>query len=356
MKRLALIGMVAALLLSTTAMAADKLMQRAQQTFNPLPSEPPAIPDNAYSKAKDELGKLLYFDPRLSRSWLISCNTCHNLALGGVDMMETSIGHGWQAGPRNAPTVLNSVFHVDQFWDGRADDLKEQAMGPMQASVEMNSEPKRVEQTLASIPEYVERFEKAFPDSDPAVTFENVAAAIEIYETTLITPNSPFDQYLEGDESALSQQAKQGLQVFMDSGCTSCHRGMNLGGDQYFKFGLVSNPGEEVRPTDDKGREQVTGKRADRYVFRVPTLRNVALTAPYFHSGKVWDLGKAVQIMAKAQLGRQLSDADATAVVAFLKSLTGDQPQVDYPVLPPHTAQTPKPVTQVQAGSADMGH
>ncbi len=348
-------AVLASLLSAGSATAADALLERAQATFQPLPSEPPAIADNPYSAEKEALGELLYFDPRLSRSWLISCNTCHNLGLGGVDLMETSIGHGWQAGPRNAPTVLNSVFHVAQFWDGRAKDLKAQATGPMQAGVEMNNTPSRVVATLASIPEYVTLFEAAFPDSDPAVTFANTAAAIEIFEATLITPNAPFDQYLRGDTDALSADAKRGLQLFMDYGCTACHGGMNMGGHTYFKFGLVRDPGDEVRPATDEGRKNVTGNDADRFVFRVPTLRNVALTPPYFHSGKVWALREAVKIMALAQLGRELGEEDVDAIVAFLETLTGDQPQITYPALPPHTASTPRPMTDV-AISANVGH
>ena len=332
------------------------LMQQAKAMFKPLPSEPPALPDNPYSEAKAELGRHLYFDPRLSRSWLISCNTCHNMGLGGVDLMETSIGHGWSKGPRNAPTVLNSVYHVAQFWDGRAKDLKAQAMGPMQAGVEMNNTPERVEQTLRSIPSYAEMFEAAFPESEQAVSFENTAAAIEVFEATLITPDAPFDQYLRGDAAALTDQAKQGLKHFMDFGCTSCHGGMNLGGHAYFKFGLVNAPATEVRPAEDVGRQSVTGSAADQFVFRVPTLRNVALTAPYFHSGKVWELAEAVKIMAWTQLGRKLEDEQAAAIVAFLASLTGEQPEVVQPILPPHTAETPLPDTSVAASEAPAGH
>ncbi len=339
---------------AASAMADSELLKRAKATFAPLPTEAPPIPDNPYSAEKAALGELLYFDPRLSRSWLISCNTCHNLALGGVDLMQTSIGHGWQAGSRNAPTVLNSVFHIAQFWDGRAKDLKAQAVGPMQAGVEMNNTPLRVEQTLASIPEYAERFAAAFPDSEPAVTFANAAAAIETFESTLITPNAPFDQYLRA-KTTLSETAQRGLQLFMDYGCTACHGGMNLGGHAYFKFGLLGDPGEGIRPAGDEGRKKVTGNEADQFVFRVPTLRNIALTAPYFHSGRVWELADAVKIMAKVQLGRVLNDDDTAAIVDFLASLTGEQPKVEYPVLPPHTADTPRPVLTVDT-QAEMAH
>jgi cytochrome c peroxidase len=328
----------------------DSLMARAQAAFDPIPTEPPELEDNPSSPEKMELGRMLYFEPRLSSSWLISCNTCHNVGLAGVDLMETSIGHGWQKGPRNAPTVLNAVFNVAQFWDGRAEDLAEQAQGPVQAGVEMNNTPERAMATLRSIPEYVERFEASFPDVSDPVTFDNMADAIEIYEATLITPNAPFDHYLRGNPGALEDGEKEGLRAFMDRGCTSCHGGVNLGGTGYFPFGLVQRPGADILPPEDKGRFTVTRTATDEYVFKSPSLRNVELTPPYFHSGRVWDLAQAVRIMGTAQLGTELTDQEAEAVVAFLKTLTGEQPQVTYPVLPPQTDSTPLPDVSVQAG------
>lgn len=286
---------------------------------------------------------MLFFDPRLSSSWLISCNTCHNVGLGGVDLLETSIGHGWQKGPRNSPTVLNAVFNIAQFWDGRAKDLMEQAQGPVQAAVEMNSEPRRVVETLNSIPAYVTHFQRSFPGESAPVTFENMARAIEAFEATLLTPNAPFDHYLEGDEAALNVQQKRGLESFLSKGCVSCHAGVNVGGQGYFPFGLVETPSAEVRPAGDKGRYAVTHVGSDEYAFKSPSLRNIALTAPYFHSGKVWDLDEAVHVMGTAQLGSELSQKDVADITAFLLSLTGEQPDVAYPVLPAHTATTPKP-------------
>jgi cytochrome c peroxidase len=257
--------------------------------------------------------------------------------------METSIGHGWQKGPRNAPTVLNAVFNIAQFWDGRAEDLAEQAQGPVQAGVEMNSTPDRAVQTLKSMPEYVQRFQAAFPEEEDPVTFQNMARAIEVFEATLLTPRAPFDAFLEGDEEALSEHEKEGLTLFMEKGCTSCHNGINVGGAGYFPFGLVEAPDENLRPVEDRGRFAVTHTEQDEYVFKSPSLRNIELTPPYFHSGKVWELDGAVRVMGTAQLGTTLSPDEVAAIHAFLQSLTGEQPQVDYPVLPPQTPETPLP-------------
>lgn len=343
---------VLSILFCIPALAQDALLQKAQRAFKPIPDAAPALKSNPTSPAKVELGKMLFFDPRLSSSWLISCNTCHNLSLGGVDMLETSVGHGWQKGPRNSPTVLNAVFNIAQFWDGRAKDLKEQAMGPVQAAVEMNSNPDRTVKTLRSIPAYVERFKQAFPGEAEAVTFENMARAIESFEATLITPKSRFDQYLAGKQDALNASEKKGLDLFMAKGCVSCHGGVNLGGTGYFPFGVVERPGADILPTGDKGRFQVTRTASDEYVFKSPSLRNIELTAPYFHSGKVWDLRQAVAVMGSAQLGATLNNAETEGIAAFLRTLTGDQPKVEYPILPPHTASTPLPdikVTPVKA-------
>ncbi|KPK62114.1 MAG: cytochrome C peroxidase [Gemmatimonas sp. SG8_38_2] len=332
----------------------DELMKRAQAMFKPVPESPPVLEDTPMTPEAIELGKMLYFEPRLSSSWLISCNTCHNLSLGGVDLLETSVGHGWQKGPRNAPTVLNSVFNVAQFWDGRAKDLMEQAMGPVQAAVEMNSTPERAVATLKSIPEYVQRFEAVFPGDPEPVSFENMARAIEAFEATLLTPDSRFDQYLKGNSNALGAMEKKGLALFMDKGCAACHGGVNVGGGGYFPFGVLSKPDAEVLPPDDKGRFTVTNTAADEYVFKSPSLRNIAITAPYFHSGAVWELDQAVGIMGSVQLGQELSDDEARTIVAFLQTLTGEQPVVEYPTLPTHTAETPLPDLSVEA--AETSH
>ncbi len=331
---------------SSTAFSLDEkaLLKKARRLFKPIPESPPQLKDNPLTPEKIKLGKWLYFDPRLSSSQLISCNTCHNLSLGGVDLQETSVGHGWQKGPRNAPTVLNAVFNTAQFWDGRAKDLAEQAKGPVQASVEMNNTPERVIATLKSIPEYVELFRKAFPNEKDPVTFDNVAKAIEAFEATLITPGARFDEFLKGNTNALSREEKEGLAIFIEKGCATCHNGINLGGRSYAPFGVIERPGAHILPPGDKGRYAVTRSAGDEYVFKVPSLRNIELTYPYFHSGKVWSLEDAVSIMGTSQLGEDLTEEEVKKVTAFLKTLTGKQPRVELPILPPSTSDTPKPL------------
>lgn len=279
---------------ATPLAQADALHDQASALFKPIPEQVTELRGQPISEQQRELGKKLFFDPRLSRSHVLSCNTCHNVGTGGADNVPTSVGHGWQKGPRNSPTVFNAVFNAAQFWDGRAKDLGEQAKGPIQNSVEMHSTPQLVEQTLGSIPEYVDAFRKAFPKAGKPVSFDNMALAIEAYEATLVTPDSPFDLYLKGDDKALDAQQKKGLKAFMDSGCSACHNGINLGGQAYFPFGLVKKPDASVLPSGDKGRFAVTKTQSDEYVFRAAPLRNVALTAPYFHSGQVWELKDAV--------------------------------------------------------------
>ena len=302
-----------------------------------------AVEDNPVTREKIELGKMLFFDPRLSASGVISCNTCHNLGTGGDDNLPTSVGHGWQKGPRNAPTVLNAVFNSAQFWDGRAEDLKAQAKGPVQAGVEMANKPEQVVVTLKSMPEYIDRFTTAFPGEADPDSFDNMAKAIEAIEVTLVTPNAPFDQWLEGNDGAMTDEQKAGLATFLDKGCASCHSGVNVGGQDYFPFGLIEKPGADILPPEDKGRYQVTKTASDEYVFRAAPLRNIALTAPYFHSGKIWDLKQAVAVMGTAQLGAKLTDEEAASIATFLGSLTGEQPMVSYPVLPVETDDTPRP-------------
>jgi cytochrome c peroxidase len=320
----------------------DEVMKRANILFKPIPDDLESLKGKPVTPELVELGKALYFDPRLSRSGFISCNSCHNLGMGGVDFQETSVGHGWKKGPRNAPTVFNSVFNIAQFWDGRAEDLKEQAKGPVQAAVEMNNTPEMTVRTLKSMPEYVDMFSKAFPaDKDP-VTFDNMAQAIEMFETTLLTPDSRFDKYLKGNDSALSAQEKNGLEKFISRGCAGCHGGINMGGTGYYKFGVMERPKSELL-SGDKGRFKVTSLDKDEYFFKSPSLRNIALTPPYFHSGKVWSLEEAVGIMGSVQLGISLTKTDEQEIVAFLHTTTGVQPKVVYPVLPAPTDITPRP-------------
>lgn len=347
--RLILLGLSTALMVSPAFAAdavPDNLRETALEIFKPLPSTIPAVKDNPITTEKIELGKALFFDPRLSASGVFSCNSCHNLGTGGDDNLETSIGHGWQKGPRNSPTVYNSVLNEAQFWDGRADDLKAQAKGPIQASVEMANTPAQVEETLKSMPQYQTWFKAAFPTEVESISFDNMAKAIEAFEATLITP-SPFDAFLNGDDNALTTPQKQGLALFMDKGCASCHNGVNVGGTGYHPFGLIEKPGGEVLPENDKGRFAVTQTADDSYVFRAAPLRNVAVTAPYFHSGKVWDLAQAVEIMGSSQLGEEINKEEVGQIVAFLESLTGKVPDITYPVLPPESATTPRPSGEV---------
>ena len=337
----ALVGTLAA-----GAALADDAALRAQAKSAGLAALPYGVgkvTDNPLTREKIDLGAMLFFDPRISASGLISCNTCHNLGTGGDDNLPTSVGHGWQKGPRNAPTVLNAVYNKAQFWDGRAADLKEQAKGPVQAGVEMANKPDAVVVTLNSMPQYMERFSRAFPGEADPVTFDNMARAIEAFEATLVTPASPFDAWFEGNDQAMTEEQKQGLELFINKGCTACHSGVNFGGQAYFPFGLIKKPGADILPRGDKGRFAVTKTASDEYVFRAAPLRNIALTAPYFHSGQVWDLEQAVAVMSNAQLGTEMEEHQATLITQFLTALTGEQPQVIYPILPVETADTPKP-------------
>ena len=335
--------LIASLVVSSPLFAADALMTAAQAQFKPIPLTAPALPGNPATPAKLLLGKMLYFDPRLSASHAISCNSCHNIGLGGVDDQETSIGHHWQRGGRNSPTVFNAVFNTAQFWDGRAKDLEAQAGGPIVNPVEMASPAAHVAEQLSAIPGYVTAFHAAFPGSPNPVSLENAQRAIAVFEATLITPNAPFDKYLRGNASALNAEEKSGLKLFMEKGCAACHNGINVGGGRYAPFGVVEKPGAEFLPPQDRGRFMVTKTPSDEYVFKVPTLRNIALTAPYFHTGKAWDLRQAVAVMGTSQLGAKLSEDEIDRITAFLGSLTGDIPTVVYPALPPGVAATPHP-------------
>jgi cytochrome c peroxidase len=307
----------------------------ATQTSEPIQPIKPAVITNP---AMTELGKQLYFDPRLSKSGFISCNSCHNLSMGGSDNLKTSIGHNWQKGPINAPTVLNSSMNVAQFWDGRAKDLQEQAAGPIANPAEMAFTHELAVQVIASIPQYVESFEKVFGTRE--IDIDKVTRAIAAFEETLVTPNSRFDKWLEGDKNALTEQELAGYQLFKSSGCTLCHNGPAAGGTSFRKMGVVE-PYRTDNPAE--GRYAVTGKDADRFNFKVPTLRNVELTYPYFHDGAADTLAEAVDVMARIQLGKRFTPEENAAVVAFLKTLTGEQPQFVLPLLPPSSDRTPRP-------------
>lgn len=302
----------------------NELVEARQGPFVTLPTDPPVPEDNPQTPEKVELGKLLYFEPRLSQSGVISCHTCHNLSLGGTDRIATSLGHDFETGGRNAPTVLNAAFLNSQFWDGRAATLEEQARGPIEAGVEMAMPADLAVQTIADLDGYHPYFEAAFPDENAPITFDNIVKAIAAFERTLITPNDPLDQYLRGDEDALSPEQIEGMETFRETGCMACHYG-----------GLLSSGAlVEFAHGDDPGRRSVTGDPADDHVFRVPTLRNLPLTGPYFHDGSAPTIEEAITTMAAVQLDRELTDADRAAIAAFLSALVGDQPDVVIPVLP----------------------
>ncbi len=298
----------------------------------------PLEPAKGINSAMAELGKKLYFDPRLSKSGFISCNSCHNLSMGGTDNLKTSIGDHWQEGPINAPTVLNSSLNLAQFWDGRAKDLKEQAGGPIANPGEMGFTHKLAVQVLESIPAYQAEFKQVFGKSD--IDIDKVTTAIAEFEKTLVTPNSRFDKWLKGDKKALSDDEVAGYNLFKDSGCTACHNGPAVGGNSYQKMGVVE-PYKATSPAE--GRVAVTKEDADRFKFKVPTLRNVEMTYPYFHDGEAQTLSEAVETMGRIQLGKKFNAKQNAQIVAFLKSLTGDQPSFKLPILPPSTEKTPPP-------------
>jgi len=309
--------------------------------FEPLPEKAPEPADNPGTEAKIELGKQLYFDPRLSLDGTVSCNSCHNVMASGTDNKATSAGVAGKHGGRSAPTVWNAAFLSVQFWDGRAASLEDQAKGPILAGVEMampNEEA--VIERLQKIPGYVSQFQAVF--GKDGMTYDNLAKAIAAFERTLITPNSPVDRYLKGDKKALSAQAERGMRTFAEVGCTACHSGANFSGPAlpvgqgfYQRFPTFgSKYDSQYQLKADEGRYEVTGDESDKHMWRVPTLRNVALTAPYFHNGAVKTLDEAVRVMAKAQLGKDLSERQVADIVAFLEGLTGEFPRIDMPVLP----------------------
>lgn len=321
--------------------------------FKALPLKAPEPKDNPTTPAKVELGKMLYFDPRLSIDGTISCNSCHNVMGDGADGRPVGAGVQGKRGGRGSPTVWNSAFNTVQFWDGRAVSLEEQAKGPMTNPVEM-AMPNHdlVVERLASVPGYVAAFKKVFP-KDQKITIDLVVKAIGAYERTLITPNSPFDKYVRGNKKALTAQQIRGMKLVDEIGCTSCHNGENFAGDG-FKMGeghyqpFPQIPGSEFDKkydlTSDLGRYEVTKKAEDKNHWRVPTWRNIALTAPYFHNGKVQTLDEAVRVMAKTQLGMDLKPEQVNDIVAFMHSLTGEFPKQSFPTLPmtPGTTLTPE--------------
>ncbi len=309
-----------------------------------LPEQPPIPADNPQNEAKIELGKALYFDPRFSEHGTLSCNSCHNVMAGGDDNRPNSIGMHDARGGRSAPTVWNAAFYSTQFWDGRAATLEDQAKGPVVNPIEMGMESlDDAMGRLMKIDGYIPMFQAAFPGAENPVSADNAAKAVAAFERTLITPNSPYDRYVNGDEVALTAQQVQGMETFAELGCTACHSGPNFSGPalpigtgffQKFPTYAGSNYETKYSLTDDTGRHDATGVEADKHMWRVPTLRNIAMTAPYFHNGAVPTLDEAVRVMAKTQLDKDLSDEQAANLVAFLNGLTGEFPQIAMPRLP----------------------
>ncbi|MEK7354836.1 MAG: cytochrome-c peroxidase [Bdellovibrionota bacterium] len=277
---------------------------------------------------KVDLGQRLFHEPRLSKNNTISCASCHDLSRGGVDGRVRSIGINGAEGGINAPTVYNSGFNFRQFWNGRAKTLEDQVDGPLQHAKEMGSDWNDVLARLSADPQYSSAFKKAYPDG---VTKANVKNAIATFERSLVTPNAPFDRFLRGDPTAITDREKTGYLRFKSYGCVACHQGVNVGGNMFQTMGVMGRYFEDRKTPiseDDMGRFSVTNDERDMHVFRVPSLRNVALTSPYFHDGSARSLEDAVNVMAKYQLGRKLPKADVDAIVAFLKALTGEMPAV----------------------------
>lgn len=338
MKKITIASIVVASLMSTITIADDLIKKATDSGLKPIPTKTEELnklidPKGELTPAKIELGKKLYFDPRLSKSNLISCNTCHNLALGGVDTVPAAIGHKWTANPHhlNSPTVYNAVFNKAQFWDGRSPHLADQAQGPIQAGPEMAAPKELVVARVTSIPAYVEEFKAAY-GNDVNISFAKIADTIALFEHTLVTP-SKFDDFLNGDAKALNEAEKAGLKLFIDKGCVSCHNDVALGGSMQ-PFGVVKKY-KFANVGDFKG--DANG------MVRTPTLRNIAETAPYFHNGQFWTLEEAIKEMGSIQLGVEINDQEATSIATFLNALTGKKPEIVYPILPSSTKETPKP-------------
>lgn len=332
MRKLALITLFCA---STATQAAD---------WTALPTTTPEPVDNPTTAAKVKLGQMLYFDPRFSKTGTISCNSCHNVMLGGEDNRPVSFGVHAKTGGRSAPTVWNSAFSSVQFWDGRAASLEEQAKGPVVNPVEMGmSDLEAAIDRVRKIPGYQPYFVAAFGEANP-ITVDNASKAVATYERTLITPNSPYDRYVKGDLQALTATQQQGMKLFEETGCTSCHSGPAFMGPSlpqgqgfFMKFPTFADAEMVTKYNlmQDTGRHAVTQQETDKHLWKVPTLRNIALTAPYFHNGSVTTLEEAVRVMAKTQLDKTLAPEQISQLVAFLNALTGEFPAQTLPVLPP---------------------
>lgn len=302
----------------------SELFTQAQTFFQPISSvEVPAL-----DSAKVALGKHLYFDTRLSKEGNISCNSCHNLNTYGVDNLAFSPGDDGSLGGRNSPTVFHAALHSMQFWDGRAKDVEEQAGGPILNPVEHNiKDEKELEERLRKVDLYKEMFAAVYQTERQPITFKNITNAIGAFERTLM-PASRFDAYLEGDRDALTAQEQKGLEAFMTVGCTTCHSGVALGGQMFQKFGLYGDYWVETKSDKvDKGLADLSKKETENYFFKVPGLRNIAHTGPYFHDGSVQDLKEAVRIMASLQTNITLTQEQIEDITVFLGSLSSDIPE-----------------------------
>ncbi|MEO8759653.1 MAG: cytochrome c peroxidase [Bacteroidia bacterium] len=304
-----------------------ELLDKAQGAFKSLPELADKNMQNVITDERVNLGKILYFDTRLSKTGNNSCNSCHNLATYGVDNQATSKGDAGKLGDRNSPTVLNAALHTAQFWDGRAKDVEEQAGMPILNPVEMAIPNEAfLVNRLREIDLYKKLFKDAFPNEKNPINYITLRKSIGAFERTLITP-SKFDDYLNGDVFALNDEEREGMKIFIETGCTQCHLGATLGGNMFQKFGKFADYRTEVHVTkEDEGKKNVTKDIADKDVFKVPSLRNIEKTGPYFHNGNITNLNEAVKIMAKLQLNKNLSDAEVTSIVVFLKTLTGNLP------------------------------
>ena len=303
------------------------IFTKASQFFAVLPDES-AKPENISSPEKIALGKALYYDKRLSKDETQSCNTCHNISTYGVDNAPTSKGDNGGLGTRNSPTTFNAGLHISQFWDGRNADVEQQAGGPILNPVEMAiPNEKFLLDRLKGIPDYQEMFAKAYPADEDPFTYLNLTYAIGAFERTLLTP-SRFDEYLVGNQDALTEQEIIGLQTYMDAGCTTCHSGALLGGNMLMKFGLSANYWDLTKSSViDSGKYAETKQDADLFVFKVQSLRNIEMTYPYFHDGSVSDLDDAIQIMSKTELNKELTVEEVAEIATFLKALTGKVPE-----------------------------
>lgn len=309
----------------------QRLWAEAQQYFQALESYPQKA-DNPITPEKVDLGRMLYHDTRLSKTGNNSCNSCHNLATYGVDNEPTSKGDAGKRGGRNSPTVYNAALATMQFWDGRAKDVEEQAGMPILNPIEMAIPSKEfLVSRLKGTSDYPVLFKKAFPKEADPLTYENLQKAIGAFERTLITP-SRFDDFIGKNPSYLSKEEKDGLALFIQTGCTQCHSGVGLGGSQLQKFGVHENYQIHTKSAaHDNGRMAVTKQATDQDVFKVPTLRNVAKTAPYFHDGSVTNLEEAIKIMAKTQLNKDLKTEEISKIATFLQALTGEIPKHALP-------------------------